>query len=57
MEHRDEIPAPMARLQPQVYETRGLTVLQFSGEAISFESPAPGLCPQELKPNQHSAAR
>jgi hypothetical protein len=29
MEHRDEIPEPMARLQPQVLETRGMTVLQF----------------------------
>jgi hypothetical protein len=29
MEHRDEIPEPMARLQPQAHETRGLTVLQF----------------------------
>jgi hypothetical protein len=29
MEHRDEIPAAMARLQPQVQETGSLTVLQF----------------------------
>ena len=29
IEDRDEIPAPMARLQPQVHKTRGLMVLQF----------------------------
>ena len=29
METRDEIPEPMARLQPQVHETGSLTVLQF----------------------------
>ena len=29
MEHRDEIPEPMARLQPQLHEASGLTVLQF----------------------------
>ena len=29
METRDEIPEPMARLQPQVHEKGSLTVLQF----------------------------
>ena len=29
METRDEIPEPMARLQPQMHETGSLTVLQF----------------------------
>jgi hypothetical protein len=29
MEKRDDVPAPMARLQPQVHQMRSLTVLQF----------------------------
>lgn len=29
MDEREEIPEPMARLQPQVHQTRSMTVLQF----------------------------